>query len=104
MSFAKTETAKRAIASGMAPHRAKKAEHDAKWAAKQAKEFIGFSDMLPSGKDSWYEKIDYSEDRTIDMPMLMTQLKIRRVLTWIIFVVLNRREKLMLAMKLMKKI
>lgn len=75
MSFAKTETAKRAIASGMTPHRAKKAEHDAKWAAKQAKEFIGFSDMLPSGKDSWYEKIDYSEDRTIDMPMLMTQLK-----------------------------
>lgn len=75
MQFAKTETAKRVIASGMAPHRAKKAEHDAKWAAKQAKEFIGFSDMLPSGKDSWYEKIDYSEDRTIDMPMLMTQLK-----------------------------
>lgn len=75
MSFAKTETAKRAIASGIAPHRVKKAEHDAKWAAKQAKEFIGFSDMLPSGKDSWYEKIDYSEDRTIDMPMLMTQLK-----------------------------
>lgn len=75
ISFAKTETAKRAIASGMAPHRAKKAEHDAKWAAKQAKEFIGFSDMLPSGKDTWYEKIDYSEDRTIDMPMLMTQLK-----------------------------
>lgn len=75
MKFAKTETAKRAIASGMAPHRAKKAEHDAKWAAKQAKEFIGFSDMLPSGKDSWYEKIDYSEDRTIDMPMLMNQLK-----------------------------
>lgn len=75
MSFAKTETAKRAIASGMAPHRAKKAEHDAKWVAKQAKEFIGFSDMLPSGKDTWYEKIDYSEDRTIDMPMLMTQLK-----------------------------
>ena len=75
MQFAKTETAKRAIASGMAPHRVKKAEHDAKWAAKQAKEFIGFSDMLPSGKDSWYEKIDYSEDRTIDMPMLMTQLK-----------------------------
>ena len=75
MSFAKTETAKRAIASGMAPHRIKKAEHDAKWAAKQTKEFIGFSDMLPSGKDSWYEKIDYSEDRTIDMPMLMTQLK-----------------------------
>ena len=75
MSFAKTETAKRAIASGIAPHRAKKAEHDAKWAAKQAKEFIGFSDMLPSGKDSWYEKIDYSEDRTIDMPMLITQLK-----------------------------
>lgn len=75
MSFAKTETAKRAIVSGMAPHRVKKAEHDAKWAAKQAKEFIGFSDMLPSGKDTWYEKIDYSEDRTIDMPMLMTQLK-----------------------------
>lgn len=75
MSFAKTETAKRAIASGMAPHRVKKAEHDAKWATKQAKEFIGFSDMLPSGKDTWYEKIDYSEDRTIDIPMLMTQLK-----------------------------
>lgn len=75
MQFAKTETAKKAIASGMAPHRVKKAEHDAKWAAKQAKEFIGFSDMLPSGKDSWYEKIDYSEDRTIDMPMLMAQLK-----------------------------
>lgn len=75
MNFAKTETAKRAIVSGMAPHRVKKAEHDAKWAAKQAKEFIGFSDMLPSGKDTWYEKIDYSEDRTIDMPMLMTQLK-----------------------------
>lgn len=75
MSFAKTETAKRTIASGMAPHRVKKAEHDTKWAAKQAKEFIGFSDMLPSGKDTWYEKIDYSEDRTIDMPMLMNQLK-----------------------------
>ena len=75
MQFAKTETAKRAIASGMAPHRANKPDHDAKWAVKQAKEFIGFSDMLPSGKDSWYEKIDYSEDRTIDMPMLMSQLK-----------------------------
>lgn len=75
MSFANTETAKRAIASGMTPHRAKKADHDAKWAAKQVKEFIGFSDMLPSGKDTWYEKIDYSEDRTIDMPMLMIQLK-----------------------------
>nr|DAW48978.1 MAG TPA: hypothetical protein [Crassvirales sp.] len=75
MSFAKTETAKRAITSGMAPHRVKKAEHDAKWAAKQAKEFIGFSDMLPSGKDTWYENVDYSEDKTIDMPMLMNQLK-----------------------------
>ena len=73
--FAKTDTAKKAIASGQVPHRAKKAEHDAKWAAKQAKEFIGFSDMLPTGKDSWYEKIDYSEDRTVDMPMLIKQLK-----------------------------
>jgi len=31
--------------------------------------------MLPTGKDSWYEKIDYSEDRTVDMPMLIKQLK-----------------------------
>lgn len=74
-SLAHSESAKRYINQGYLPNQARKADHDSKWAWKQLKEFVGFSDMLPSGKDAWYDKIDYSEDRAIDMPMLHNQLK-----------------------------
>lgn len=73
-SLAKTESAKRYIAQGYMPMMAKGKEHDAKWWAAQFLEFLGYSDKLQNGRDSFYH-IDYADDKTIDMPMLMQQLR-----------------------------
>jgi hypothetical protein len=72
-SLAKTESAKRYIAQGYMPMMAKGKEHDAKWWAAQFLEFLGYSDKLQNGRDPFYH-IDYADDKTIDMPMLMQQL------------------------------
>lgn len=73
-SLAKTESAKRYIAQGYMPMMAKGKEHDAKWWAAQFLEFLGYSDKLQNGRDPFYH-IDYTDDKTIDMPMLMQQLR-----------------------------
>ena len=73
-SLAKTESSKRYIAQGYMPMMAKGKEHDAKWWAAQFLEFLGYSDKLQNGRDPFYH-IDYADDKTIDMPMLMQQLR-----------------------------
>ena len=73
-SLAKTESAKHYIAQGYMPMMAKGKEHDAKWWAAQFLEFLGYSDKLQNGRDPFYH-IDYADDKTIDMPMLMQQLR-----------------------------
>lgn len=72
--LAQTESAKRFIGRGYLPSMTKGAEHDAKWWGKQFLEFLGYSDKLQNGRDPFYH-IDYADDKTIDMPMLMEQLR-----------------------------
>lgn len=72
--LAKTESAKRFISRGYLPSMSKGAEHDAKWWGKQFLEFLGYSDKLQNGRDPFYH-IDYADDKAIDMPMLMEQLR-----------------------------
>lgn len=73
-SLANTESAKRYIGQGYMPMMSKGREHDAKWWAAQFLEFLGYSDKLQNGRDPFYH-VDYADDRTIDMPMLMKQLR-----------------------------
>lgn len=72
--LAQTESAKRFIGRGYLPSMSKSAEHDAKWWGKQFLEFLGYSDKLQNGRDPFYH-IDYADDKAIDMPMLMEQLR-----------------------------
>ena len=72
--LAQTESAKRFIGRGYLPSMTKGAEHDAKWWGKQFLEFLGYSDKLQNGRDPFYH-IDYADDKAIDMPMLMEQLR-----------------------------
>ena len=72
--LAQTESAKRFIGRGYLPSMSKGAEHDAKWWGKQFLEFLGYSDKLQNGRDPFYH-IDYADDKSIDMPMLMEQLR-----------------------------
>jgi hypothetical protein len=72
--LAQTESAKRFIGRGYLPSISKDAEHDAKWWGKQFLEFLGYSDKLQNGRDPFYH-IDYADDKAIDMPMLMEQLR-----------------------------
>ena len=72
--LAQTESAKRFIGRGYLPSMSKGGEHDAKWWGKQFLEFLGYSDKLQNGRDPFYH-IDYADDKAIDMPMLMEQLR-----------------------------
>ena len=72
--LAQTESAKRFISRGYLPSMSKGEEHDAKWWGKQFLEFLGYSDKLQNGRDPFYH-IDYADDKAIDMPMLMEQLR-----------------------------
>lgn len=74
ISLSKTESAKRYIGQGYMPMMSKGREHDTKWWAEQFLEFLGYSDKLQNGRDPFYH-IDYADDKTIDMPMLMKQLR-----------------------------
>lgn len=72
--LAQTESAKRFIGRGYLPSMSKGAEHNAKWWGKQFLEFLGYSDKLQNGRNPFYH-IDYADDKAIDMPMLMEQLR-----------------------------
>lgn len=54
---------------GYMPIRAKNPEVDAKFLGREALKMIGWINNN-SGRESWYEHVDYERDRTIDMPML----------------------------------
>lgn len=72
--LAQTESAKRFIGRGYLPSMSKGEEHDRKWWGKQFLEFLGYSDKLQNGRNPFYH-IDYADDKAIDMPMLMEQLR-----------------------------
>lgn len=67
--LATTAGAKQFINSGYAPARNKGQEIDGKFLAKEVLKFIGWIEGA-SGRDAWYENIDYANDKTIDMPMM----------------------------------
>ena len=66
---ATTSSSQRFLDRGYMAIRAKNPEVDAKFLGKEALKMIGWINNN-SGRESWYEHIDYGRDRTIDMPML----------------------------------
>lgn len=66
--YAKTTQAKRHFDKGYMASRSKGQEHDAKFYAKESIKLLGWIDTH-SGRDAWYDDIDYANDRTISMPM-----------------------------------
>ena len=66
--YAKTTQAKRHFDKGYMASRSKGQEHDAKFYAKESIKLLGWIDTH-SGRDPWYNDIDYANDRTIAMPM-----------------------------------
>ena len=66
---ATTTSSQRFLDRGYMPIRAKNPEVDAKFLGKEALKMIGWISNN-SGRESWYEHVDYEHDRTIDMPML----------------------------------
>ena len=50
------------------PSRAKRPECDANFYAKEVIKMLGWIEGA-SGREAWYEDIDYANDRTPDMPM-----------------------------------
>uniref|UniRef100_A0AAU8MHQ1 Nuclear pore complex-like protein n=1 Tax=Geladintestivirus 5 TaxID=3233137 RepID=A0AAU8MHQ1_9CAUD len=67
--LAHTTSAKRYFDRGYMPSRAKRPERDAKFYAKEVAKMLGWIEGA-SGREAWYEDIDYANDRTPDMPML----------------------------------
>ena len=67
--LAHTTSAKRYFDKGYMPSRAKRPERDAKFYAKEVVKMLGWIEGA-SGREAWYEDIDYANDRTPDMPML----------------------------------
>lgn len=67
--LAHTTSAKRYFDRGFMPSRAKRPERDAKFYAKEVVKMLGWIEGA-SGREAWYEDIDYANDRTPDMPML----------------------------------
>ncbi len=68
-----TAGAKQFLNSGYAPARNKGQEVDGKFLAKESLKLLGWIEGA-TGRDAWYENIDYANDKTIDMPM-MSMLK-----------------------------
>ena len=67
--LAHTTSAKRYFDKGYMPSRAKRPERDAKFYAKEVVKMLGWIEGA-SGREAWYEDIDYANDRTPHMPML----------------------------------
>ena len=70
---ANTTAANRFLDRGYMASRAKNPERDAAFYAKEAAKMLGWIEGA-SGREAWYEDIDYANDKTIDMPM-MSMLK-----------------------------
>ncbi|AXF52217.1 MAG: hypothetical protein [crAssphage sp. isolate ctcc615] len=68
--LANTTQANKFLDKGYMVSRAKQQEHDAAFYAKESAKLLGWINTS-SGKESWYsdDRIDYSNDTTIDMPM-----------------------------------
>lgn len=66
---AHTTAANRFLDKGYMASRAKSPERDAAFYAKESAKMIGWIEGA-SGREAWYEDIDYANDKTIDMPML----------------------------------
>lgn len=66
---ATTSSSQRFLDRGYMAIRAKNPEVDAKFLGREALKMIGWINNN-SGRESWYEHVDYGRDRTIDMPML----------------------------------
>lgn len=71
--LAKTSSARRYLDGGFMVSRAKGQKVDKKFLLKEAGKFIGWIEGA-SGREAWYEDIDYANDKTPDMPM-MSMLK-----------------------------
>lgn len=72
-SLATTTSAKRYLSNGYMVSRTKRQDVDAKFIGKEVAKFLGWIEGA-SGREAWYEDIDYANDKTIDMPM-MSMLK-----------------------------
>lgn len=66
--LAHTTSAKRYFDRGYMPSRAKRPERDSKFYAKELVKMLGWIEGA-SGREAWYEDIDYANDKTPDMPM-----------------------------------
>ena len=66
---ATTSSSQRFLDRGYMAIRAKNPEVDAKFLGREALKMIGWINNN-SGRESWYEHVDYGRDRTTDMPML----------------------------------
>ena len=70
---AHTTAANRFLDRGYMASRAKHPERDAAFYAKESAKMLGWIESA-SGREAWYEDVDYANDKTIDMPM-MSMLK-----------------------------
>lgn len=64
-----TTAANRFLDRGYMASRAKTPKRDAAFYAKETAKMIGWIEGA-SGREAWYEDIDYANDKTIDMPMM----------------------------------
>lgn len=67
--YANTAAAKKYINQGFMASRRKEENIDKNFLAKEAAKFVGWIDTA-TGKEAWYEDIDYAKDKTIDMPLM----------------------------------
>ena len=70
-SYAKTNQANKYLDKGYMVSRAKGAKVDSKFIANEFAKYWGWINSA-TGKDAWYEDIDYATDKTIAMPMMTT--------------------------------
>lgn len=66
--LATVDSAKRFIQNGYMVSRAKNPEVNGKYIAKEVAKFVGWIEGA-SGRETWYDNIDYANDKTPNMPM-----------------------------------
>ena len=66
---AHTTAANKFLDRGYMASRAKHPERDAAFYAKESAKMLGWIESA-SGREPWYEDVDYANDKTIDMPMM----------------------------------
>lgn len=67
--YANTAAAKNYLNQGFMASRRKDAEVNKEMLAKEAAKFVGWVNSA-TGKEAWYEDVDYAKDKTIDMPLM----------------------------------